>query len=237
MSDEKKEEVISIEQLRADDLNANRGTARGAGMLLDSLRKFGAGRSILVDRNNKIIAGNKTAEQAIKAGITKVRVIDSDGTEIVAVKRRNLSLDDAEGKALALYDNRVAQVNLEWDADAFLKLREQGAKVEAFFLDHELEKITQGASVKPNDDAPEPDRARDDDGDDEGPAEPKDNTSKASMEQLFFDVESFLKFEEVMARLEDFFGTRDNTDTIMAALEYVHANTIASDQDQSNAAG
>jgi len=39
--------------------NANRGTERGTSALESSLELYGAGRSILLDKNGIIIAGNK----------------------------------------------------------------------------------------------------------------------------------------------------------------------------------
>ena len=80
-----------------------------------SLNELGAGRSILVDKNGKIIAGNKTQEAAIKAGIKKVRIIETTGDELVAVKRTDVDIDSAKGRELALVDNLATQVNLAWD--------------------------------------------------------------------------------------------------------------------------
>lgn len=80
-----------------------------------SLNELGAGRSILVDKNGKIIAGNKTQEAAIKAGIKKVRIIETTGDELVAVKRTDVDINDAKGRELALVDNLATQVNLAWD--------------------------------------------------------------------------------------------------------------------------
>ena len=44
----------------SDSRNANKGTERGLALLDKSLRQYGAGRSILVDKNGRVIAGNKT---------------------------------------------------------------------------------------------------------------------------------------------------------------------------------
>ena len=46
--------------------------------LAQSLRSLGAGRSIVLDRHGRIIAGNKTAEQAKALGL-RLRVITTDG--------------------------------------------------------------------------------------------------------------------------------------------------------------
>ena len=107
--------IIDIEDLTPDAHNFNQGTDEGRQLMQRSLTELGAGRSILVDRNGNVIAGNKTQEAAIKAGIRRVRVIETDGTELVAVKRTDIDIDSAKGRELALVDNLATQVNLAWD--------------------------------------------------------------------------------------------------------------------------
>lgn len=111
---------MKIKELVPDDKNANKGTEKGRKALDKSLHKYGAGRSILIDKNNRIIAGNKTAEQAEVVGIDDVVIVETDGTKLVAVKRTDLDLDSDDGKAreLAVYDNRVGELDLDWDIDA-----------------------------------------------------------------------------------------------------------------------
>lgn len=55
--------------LKLDPHNANRGTDRGRRAVADSLAECGAGRSILVDRDGTVIAGNKTLEAAQALGL------------------------------------------------------------------------------------------------------------------------------------------------------------------------
>ena len=110
------EKVIDIQELTQDKHNFNKGTEGGGAKLMErSLNELGAGRSILIDKNGNIIAGNKTQEAAIKAGITKVRVIETTGDELVAVKRTDVDIDSAEGRKMAYLDNLTTQVNLTWD--------------------------------------------------------------------------------------------------------------------------
>lgn len=110
---------VKITELTPDPSNANKGTQRGLKALDKSLRQYGAGRSILLDRDNRIIAGNKTAERAMDIGLEDVQIVDSDGTKLIAVRRTDLDLEDDGGKAraLATYDNRVGQLDLDWDLD------------------------------------------------------------------------------------------------------------------------
>lgn len=115
----------TIENLVPDNLNANKGTEYGQRLLEESLRKFGAGRSILIDKNNRIIAGNKTIENAVNAGLDNVIVVETDGNQIVAVKRKDIDLDSEKGRELALADNATGKANLSWDEDAINQITEQ----------------------------------------------------------------------------------------------------------------
>lgn len=69
-----------------------------------SLKECGAGRSILIDANNEIIAGNGVYEQAQKLKLP-TRIIETDGKEIVAVKRTDLKTNDEKRTKLAILDN------------------------------------------------------------------------------------------------------------------------------------
>ena len=112
---EKQTEVVDIRDIIPDDHNFNAGTEKGREMIEKSFRELGAGRSILLDRNGNIIAGNKSQQAAIAAGIQMVRVIETTGDELVAVKRTDVDIDSKEGREMALLDNLTTQVNLTWD--------------------------------------------------------------------------------------------------------------------------
>lgn len=115
----------SIEDLRPDALNFNRHTERGMELLEKSIKENKFGRSILVDKDGNIIAGNATVEAAKKLGSKKIKVIETTGEELVVVKRTDLEIDSKEARELALADNGVAAVNLEWDEDAIQAAKEQ----------------------------------------------------------------------------------------------------------------
>lgn len=121
----------NIEALQQDDKNFNKGTKKGRKLIDKSIRKFGAGRSILLDKNNRIIAGNKTQELAREAGIKKVIVIDAKPDELVAVRRGDVDLDSEKGREMALADNATGAANLDWDDDALARAQEEiGLSVE-----------------------------------------------------------------------------------------------------------
>ena len=97
-----------LADLTPDSHNANKGNPRGNQMIEDSLRQYGAGRSILLDKHGAIIAGNKTVENCGAIGMDDVIVVQSDGTKLVAVQRTDLDLKDAKTRQLAIADNRAS---------------------------------------------------------------------------------------------------------------------------------
>ena len=58
--EESKVEVVDIDDLIQDSRNFNRGNEQGQELMERSFKELGAGRSILLDRNGNIIAGNKS---------------------------------------------------------------------------------------------------------------------------------------------------------------------------------
>lgn len=109
--------MSEIKELKFDDKNFNKHTEFGMSLLEKSLKQFGAGRSVLIDKDNNIIAGNGIVEAAGQAGIEKVRIIETTGDELIAVKRTDVELDSAQGREMALADNATAQADLEWNEE------------------------------------------------------------------------------------------------------------------------
>ena len=131
--------------IRPDVKNANKGTERGRYMVEASLRETGAGRSILLDKDGRIIAGNKTFEAASDIGLP-VRIVQTDGSELVAVQRTDLDLDDYTGTArkLAYYDNRTSSVDLAWDVEQILADVNAGLDLSGLWFEHELDGLLNG---------------------------------------------------------------------------------------------
>jgi hypothetical protein len=128
-----------VSDLRPDRRNANKGTQRGLGALDHSLRSLGAGRSILIDKNGNVIAGNKTLERAADIGLDDVIIVQTDGTKIVAVQRTDLDLyADPAARELAYADNRVGQLDLEWDLDEIKIDIDAGIDLSHFFSPEDL---------------------------------------------------------------------------------------------------
>ena len=127
--------------LTPDPLNANLGTARGREALACSLKAFGAGRAVLIDRHGVVLAGNKTVAEAKAQGIA-LRVVKTDGTHLIAVQREDLDLaTDPRARALAVADNRVGELDLEWDVAALTQLHDEGLDLSAFWTDDEFDAL------------------------------------------------------------------------------------------------
>lgn len=122
-------------------------------MIVESLRTTGAARSIVIDENDRVLAGNGVTTAAARAGISKLKVVEAEGDEIVAVRRRGLT--EEQKRALAIFDNRTAELagwnfeQLGADQDAGLSLQPFWTEAEAAALmpqnartrDRDVEKV------------------------------------------------------------------------------------------------
>lgn len=137
---------FTITDLTLDKKNANRGTDRGKKLLAESLNKLGAGRSIVCDRNGKVIGGNKTLEQALALGL-EVEIIHTQGDKLVAVVRDDLDLDtDSKARELAYSDNRIAELDLSWDVDQILEDLDS-ITIDGLWTPEEIERLQNGLDL------------------------------------------------------------------------------------------
>lgn len=134
----------SLAELIADPENRRRHGDRNLAMMTAALQHVGAARSIVIDEQNVVLAGNGIASAAPGAGISRVRVIDAAGDELIAVRRRGLSADDK--RALALYDNRTAEL-AEWSAEQLRADVGLGLDLAPWFSAEELEQATSAFAV------------------------------------------------------------------------------------------
>jgi len=142
--------VTSINDLKQDHKNARKRTNQSAELIQESLKRYGAARSIVIDEDNRILAGNGTIEGAKAAGIKNVRIIETDGDEIIAVKRTGLSEHDKVGLALA--DNRTSDLS-DWDAEMLHRLSEE-QDISPWFEEDDLAELG-GEEVEALDEMPE----------------------------------------------------------------------------------
>ena len=130
----KSKPIDHIKDLIHDPKNARKHTPRNVGTIVSALQEVGAARSIVIDEDGVVLAGNATMDAAAEAGITAVKVVEANGNELVAVRRTGLT---AEQKTrLALYDNRAAEL-AEWDEKVLQELAETG-ELNGIFSEQEI---------------------------------------------------------------------------------------------------
>lgn len=142
--------IKGIEDLIPDDKNMNQGSERGRHLLETSVQQLGLGRSVVADRNGRLIAGNKTHEVAGAAGIQKVVTVQTDGDTLVVVQRTDLDLqdqNDPRARQLAFADNRVGEVSLQWDAEMIQQVAAI-TDLSAYVLPDELKAIVDEAEAR-----------------------------------------------------------------------------------------
>lgn len=135
--------ITHLKDLTPDPKNARRHTPRNVGMIESALNEVGAARSIVIDEDGVVLAGNATIEAAAQAGIERVRVVEADGNEIIAVQRKGLT--DEQKVKLALFDNRAAEL-AEWNPEVLAGIAD-GVDLSGLF--HEDEMAALLASVEP----------------------------------------------------------------------------------------
>lgn len=136
------------QEIKVDPRNARVHDRENKKAIQQSLRDLGAGRSILMDSENVLIGGNGVYEEAQTLGLP-VRIIDTDGSELIAIRRNDLKTGDARRKALALADNKCSDLSRFDD----LKVAELFQELEGFakasaFTENEMAEIRKKMAIQ-----------------------------------------------------------------------------------------
>jgi hypothetical protein len=105
----KKGQTIPLSDIMPDPGNVRIHDERNKTAIRASLTRFGPGRSIVLDGNNIVRAGNGTLEQCPAAGIDEVLVVEPKPNQIVAVRRPDW--DDTTATAYSLGDNHTTDLS------------------------------------------------------------------------------------------------------------------------------
>ena len=108
-------EIKTAADLIQDENNYRKHSEQNKARIRKSIDEAGLGRSVVIDADGVLVAGNGV--QSVIDPDTPVRVIETDGTELVVVKRTDLHTDDPRRKTLALADNATSD-DVEWDFEA-----------------------------------------------------------------------------------------------------------------------
>ena len=127
-----------ISEFRPQRQNANKHTPRGLGMLDKSMGENGFIGAMTSAADGEIFDGSARLETAYERFGEDVEpiVIDADGTRPIIVRRIDIpSADDPRAKKLAIAANRIASVDLDWDADILAAIADEVDISDMFFED------------------------------------------------------------------------------------------------------
>ena len=207
--------IVSLDSLRRDTRNVRRRTDRSAKMIRDSLERFGAGRSLLVDEAGQLIVGNGTAEQAAALGMNRVVEVTIPRDTLVAVRRTDL--DPTEKTGLALADNRSSDLS-EIDALALASWMEEepGLDVSTWFDDSEIQALAAALNVEEEEVEEE---------EDEGavppaasPGEAKNASANLEFRLKFETQQEFDRFADLLAQLASRLPDEDQGARLIVAV-------------------
>ena len=103
------------QDIKYDKRNYRDHDERNLSLIKKSIQRCGAGRSILLDKNGEIIAGNATYKTLQELGIP-VKIIPTDGKTAIALQRTDLDTNDRKRKELAAFDNSTSD-KVHWNFD------------------------------------------------------------------------------------------------------------------------
>jgi hypothetical protein len=108
-------EIKTAADLKQDGNNYRKHSETNKARIKKSIDEAGLGRSVVIDADGVLVAGNGV--QSVIDKDTPVKVVETDGTELVVVKRTDLHTGDPRRKTLALADNATSD-DVEWDFEA-----------------------------------------------------------------------------------------------------------------------
>lgn len=106
---------MQIKDLKQDKRNYRKHNQQNLDLIKKSVSEVGLGRSVVIDNENEIVCGNGLVSTLDKN--TPIKVIETDGSELVVVKRTDLNTNDEKRKQLAIMDNSTSDSS-EFDLES-----------------------------------------------------------------------------------------------------------------------
>jgi hypothetical protein len=101
--------VCSIDDVLIDQSNVREHDDRNISTIVGSLKQFGSGRSIVLDADNIVRAGNGTVQAARQAGFKEILVVEPRPDQLMAVRRSDWTPVEATGYSIV--DNRSTDLS------------------------------------------------------------------------------------------------------------------------------
>lgn len=132
----RKNQIQMSEQIKFDANNLRHHDERNRELIRTSLEKYKAGRSALMDADNTLIAGNGAVREALDLKIP-IKIIDTDGSEMIILRRTDIESDSEIRTGLAIADNATTDAS-SWDHDKIRALEIPVEELDAWDIDISL---------------------------------------------------------------------------------------------------
>jgi len=130
----------NIAKYRPQTRNGNKHTQRGMGMLETSMRKYGYVAPMTAAADGEIIDGSARIETSANVFGDDVIVVHHDGTKPVIMVRDDIPHGDTpQAREISIAANRIAQFNLDFDAEVILGDLQAGVDLAQFWRQDELD--------------------------------------------------------------------------------------------------
>jgi len=129
--------IVDIEEIEDDPNNTNLGTDRGNAMVRASYDRFGHLESGVIDKNGRLIGGEKRKRAAIAAGIRRAKIVQIAPGEILVGQRSDIDVLTPEGMEASQILNRSAVVSINIDPAAVRANIAYGMNLSLMYSDNE----------------------------------------------------------------------------------------------------
>jgi DNA modification methylase len=146
----------SIESFRPQRRNLNKHSQRGMGALEASMRKHGYVAPMTAAADGEIIDGSARLETVANVFEDDVLIVHHDGTKPVVMVRDDIpNASTNEARAISALANRIAEINLTWDAEELFADFQSEVDFGGAFNQEELDAIFAGlVAPEPVNDTP-----------------------------------------------------------------------------------
>lgn len=143
MTTRQEDTVIDIDDLKPDPQNLRLHPDENLEMIRESFQDIGPARSISIDEEGIVWAGNGVVQAAKELGFKKVRTVDAAPDELVAVRITGKTAE--QKRAYSIRDNRAPEL-ARWDTSAIEAAVARGEDIASFWdgskLERQLAEIT-----------------------------------------------------------------------------------------------
>lgn len=219
-------ELASEAPVHLDPENTRIHDKRNKESINKSLTELGPGRSVCVDENGKLLAGNGTYEEAVKLG-KKVLIVEGDRDTLVVVQRKDLT--EVEKIRMSLWDNHASDLSRN-DNDAIKRIAVSHPKqtiLEGIFSPKDQSKI-----LREHENAQELAEG--------GAADapgllPNSNVlpeSGTRMIQIFLESDNVTSFQRMVRQIGKtlFPNAKNNTEQIVEIVKKAHSEWLTAEQ-------